>query len=170
MMVSERGNRARFPTGAALAWDIDVAPAAYAAAVYAVTAFCAAAACSGTHLNTSPRDPASTTTSKRAPAGEDLTREPGLLFLLYQAFERTRPVLRIVAALGEIVGRLFGELEFDLALLESLAQAADLDADDLAQLLAAQRMEHHDLVDAVEKLGTEALAQHVAHPVVLLAW
>ena len=49
----------------------------------------------------------------------------------------------------------------DLALLEPLHQPGELDVDDLLHVLAAERVEEDDLVDAVQELGPEVLAQGV---------
>ena len=44
---------------------------------------------------------------------------------------------------------------------EPLAQPRELELDDLGELLAGERLEGHDLVDAVQELGSEALAELV---------
>ena len=46
---------------------------------------------------------------------------------------------------------------------EPLAAAAELDVDDLPHVLAAERVEHDDLVDAVEELRAEVLAAALHH-------
>ena len=42
-------------------------------------------------------------------------------------------------------------------------QPAKLDLHDLLQVLLGQRVEHDDLVDAVEELGPEVMAQLLQH-------
>ncbi len=46
----------------------------------------------------------------------------------------------------------------DIALRQALAQPAELDIDDGSNLLAAERMEHHDLVDPIDEFRPEMLA------------
>src|SRR5262249_20730992 len=75
------------------------------------------------------------------------------------ALERPRPEGRIVAALGDELARRLGEDELDVAGAEELREARDLDVDDLGELLPAERLEDHRLVDAVQELGPEQLAQ-----------
>ena len=53
------------------------------------------------------------------------------------------------------------ELERDLALGEPRADLLELQLDDLADLLERERVEHHDVVDAVEELGPERRAQRL---------
>ena len=45
-----------------------------------------------------------------------------------------------------------GQLQRDVPLRQPLAQPAELDLDDLLQMLLGQRVEDDDLVDAVEEL------------------
>jgi len=90
-------------------------------------------------------------------ARQQLAAQCGFQFALDHAPQRTRAVDRIVAALGEVVARLVRQFDFDLALGQPFAQPAHLNIDDLAQLILCQRMEHHNLVDAVEELGPEVL-------------
>ena len=77
-------------------------------------------------------------------------------------FKRPRAVHRVVAfGDDEPLGGL-GELDVDLALLQTLEQPADLDVDDLRHVLDAERVEEDDLVDAVEELRPEVLPQRLA--------
>jgi len=92
-------------------------------------------------------------------AGEDLAAEVGLDLLLEEALQRARTVDGIVAGVGEVLLRAVGELELDLALAEALADTTELDLDDALQLLAREAVEDDDLVDPVQELGTEVLAQ-----------
>ena len=96
-------------------------------------------------------------------AGEDLSTERGLELLLQQPLERARAVDRVVAGVREVLERRVGELDLDLALRQPRPQPAELDLDDLLELLARQAVEDDDLVDAVEELGPEVLAQRLEH-------
>src|SRR5438093_9499864 len=79
------------------------------------------------------------------------------------ALERPRAVGGIVALADEQLLRFLGEPDVDLPLFEALHQPGDLDVDDLLQVLAAERMEEDDFVDAIEELGPEVIAQGVHH-------
>jgi len=106
-------------------------------------------------------------------AGEKFSAKGGFKLPLKHSPQWPRTVHRIIAVLGEVVPRIVGQLEFDLALFEPPPQMRELNVDDLPQFLARERMEHNNLVDAVEELGTETLAQHIEslllHPVVVLS-
>src|SRR5215203_6559117 len=71
---------------------------------------------------------------------------------------------RIVALFGELVQGLGRELYGYVALDELLAEALYLDLDDVAHVLALELVEHDDLVDPVQELGTEDLAQLARNP------
>src|SRR5208282_1185914 len=92
-------------------------------------------------------------------AREQFPPQRRLELALDESFQRTRPVRRIVAMLGQIIARFVGQFELDLALLEPRAQPHQLHVNYLAQLFAGQRMEHDNLVNPVEKLGPETLTQ-----------
>src|SRR5256886_6571276 len=97
-------------------------------------------------------------------SGDDQLREAGLHLLLDRATERTGAVDRVVAALGEIVLRAVGELERETAVGEATAEPRELQVDDLSHLGARERVEDDDVVDPVQELGTEVLAERVEHP------
>src|SRR5215471_1311912 len=80
-------------------------------------------------------------------AGEQLAAEYRLELALQQALQRAGAVDRIVAGGGEVLERPRRQLELDLPLGQPRAQPAELDHDDLLQLLAAERVEDDDLVD-----------------------
>ena len=63
----------------------------------------------------------------------------------------------------ERVERLVGDREPEAVAFQALAQPAQLDHGDLADLLAVQRVEHHHLVHAVDELGPEVLADDLHH-------
>src|SRR5262249_39249859 len=85
-------------------------------------------------------------------AFEQLPAEGGLQLLLERALQRARPVGRLVADADEVLAGGVGQLQGDLAIREALPQPRQLDVDDLLQVLHAQRVEHDDLIDAVEEL------------------
>src|ERR671920_264700 len=78
---------------------------------------------------------------------------------LQHALQGPRAEGWIVALLGEFVEGFVGELDRHVALDELLAEALYLDLDDVAHILALELVEDDDLVDPVEELGTEDLAQ-----------
>ena len=96
-------------------------------------------------------------------AGEDLSREAVLDALLDDALQRSRAELRVVAFARERDGCRRRDTERDAARREALAQVAELDLDDAAELLARQRVEDHGLVDAVQELWPQVLLEDAAH-------
>src|SRR5271154_6021492 len=93
-------------------------------------------------------------------AQQQLATERGFEFALNHPPQRARPIDRVVAFFSKVIARAIGQFDLDLALGEALAQAFELDIDDLAQIGLAQRMEDYDLVNAVKEFRPEALAQH----------
>src|SRR5829696_1054731 len=83
---------------------------------------------------------------------------------LQDPLERPGAERRVVARVGELVEGLVCELHGDLALGHLLAEALDLDLDDQAHVLALELVEDDDLVDPVEQLGAEDLAQLARDP------
>ena len=95
-------------------------------------------------------------------AGADLAlqqreREPVDELLLDHAAQRPGTVGRVIAHVAEQLARVVGERDLDPALGEPLEHAGDLQLDDLGDLLAGQRVEAHDVVEAVDELGFEVL-------------
>ena len=90
-------------------------------------------------------------------APQDLLRQRILDLRLDGALQRPRAVHGIEARLADPIARGIVEPQLDVALRQTLAQPAELDVDDRADLLAAERMEHHDLIDSVDELGPEML-------------
>src|SRR5215218_6802242 len=78
---------------------------------------------------------------------------------LQHTLQGSRPEGWVVAFIGELVQCLVGELDRYVTLDELLAEALYLDLDDMAHVLALELVEDDDLVDPVEELGTEDLAQ-----------
>src|SRR5690606_37761503 len=75
--------------------------------------------------------------------------------------QRPGAELRIVAFLDQqLLGRL-GELHVHAPLRELLGQVGQHDVDDPPDVFLVQRVEHDDLVDAVQELGPERAAQLV---------
>ena len=95
---------------------------------------------------------------------EDLEAERIENLFLDRALQRPRAVNRIVAfARDQCLGGI-GQLERDLLLLETFRQAAQLDLDDLLQVLLVQPVEDDDLVDAIQKLRPEMLRATLPSP------
>src|SRR4029077_2234652 len=55
------------------------------------------------------------------------------------------------------------QLERDALVGQPLGEVAELDLDDRLDLLATEGLEDHDLVDAVQELGPQRLAQALEH-------
>jgi len=75
--------------------------------------------------------------------------------------ERPRTVDRIVSFLDDEVTRFVGQLDPELPLFQAAEQRRQLNVDDLADLGPPERVEEDDVVDAVQELGLEMLAQRV---------
>ncbi|MDQ3209655.1 MAG: hypothetical protein M3Q20_00500 [Actinomycetota bacterium] len=60
------------------------------------------------------------------------------------------------------------ELDREPPLAEPAAQQAQLDVDDLRDLVPAEGVEDHDLIDAVDEFWPEVLADVVEHGFLLL--
>ena len=96
-------------------------------------------------------------------ARDDLLRQRRFDLLLDGALERPRAVHRVVAAVRQIVARGVGEVEGEVAVGQPLLEPAELDVDDLPDVVALERVEDDDVVDAVQELGAEVLAQRLHH-------
>src|SRR5688572_8618533 len=77
------------------------------------------------------------------------------------ALERAGPVHRIVTFGDDELARRFGQLDMDLAILEPLQQAAELNVDDLLHMIEPERVEEDDLVNPVDEFRPEVLAQRL---------
>ena len=86
--------------------------------------------------------------------------------MLDDALERTGPVGRIVAFLGEELLRFVGQRETDVLLIEAFQQALQLDVDDAGDFFVGQSVENDRFVDAVEELRTEVSSQRFHHATV----
>src|SRR5450759_896453 len=91
-------------------------------------------------------------------AFEDALRERILDARLDRALERTRAIHRIEAGSGDLRQRAVGHVEPDVHPRQALPQNPELDFRDALDVLFIQGMEHHDLVDAVDELGTETVS------------
>src|SRR3954467_11315232 len=74
---------------------------------------------------------------------------------LDHALEWARAVSGVVAEVADQLLRIVGQLDLDAALGDALAQPVDLQPDDVANLVALERVELHDLVKAVHELRLE---------------
>ncbi len=96
----------------------------------------------------------------KSPA-QNLLRERILDLRLDGALQRPRAVHGIEARLADAVARGIVQPQLNVALGQPLPQPSQLDVDDGADLLAAERMEHHDLIDPIDELGPEMLGDHL---------
>src|SRR5581483_2896264 len=74
-----------------------------------------------------------------------------------------RSVHRVEAFLDQRVLRGLGQLQLHVTLLQTLLHLAEQDVDDALEVVLRQRIEDDDLVDTVEQLWTEGLAQRLLH-------
>ena len=96
-------------------------------------------------------------------AHQNLLRQRILDELLDRPLERPRAILLVVAVLHQEVGRRLGEAERELLLRQPLANVLEQHADDLRDVLAAERMEDDDVVETVQELRVEHVLQLVPH-------
>src|ERR1700680_4166524 len=94
---------------------------------------------------------------------QDALRKRILDLLLDRALQRPRAVHRIEARLADQIARLVIQVELHIAIEHPPPQVVELDFHDRANLLGAQRMEHDDVVDAVDELGPEVLLHGLHH-------
>ena len=92
-------------------------------------------------------------------AVEDFDGEGVLDEALDGALEGAGSVGAVVAGFEDELARGGGEGEGDLAVGEHTGELGEAEVDDAGELLFAERMEDDDVVDAVEELGAEVLAQ-----------
>ena len=74
------------------------------------------------------------------------------------ALDGTGTVFRVVAFFGDEADGIVVDMEGDALLFEAVGDAAELDLDNLLNLCLLQGLEHQDVVDAVDELGTKAEA------------
>src|SRR3954451_18022086 len=105
-------------------------------------------------------------------APQDALSEWVLELLLDRPLERPRAVDRVEPSLGKPIARRRLEHEPDVAIGEPSVQVRELNVDDLADVLRLERMEHDHVVDPVDELRPEMLADDVhhlrLHPLVVL--
>src|SRR5690606_32793449 len=94
---------------------------------------------------------------------QDPLRERIFQLLLNRPLQRPSAVDRIVAGLREVLARRIVEGERDVALAEPPPQVLELDVDDAPQMRALERAEHDDVVDPVDELRPEVLADDGHH-------
>src|SRR4051812_29512672 len=94
---------------------------------------------------------------------EDRQRQGILQQALDRAFERSSTESRVVTLGCEHFSGSRCQLERELSLSEQLLEPLELQVDDMLNLLLAERTEDDDVINAVEKLGTEVLTQSAQH-------
>src|SRR5579863_5133024 len=92
-------------------------------------------------------------------AVQKLQRQRVLDQPLNRTLHRPRAVRRIVAFAEEQSFRRRSEVQFHLLLAEPLQQMPQLKVNDVLDLVLAQRTEQHDIINPVQELRTEDLAQ-----------
>src|SRR6185312_17191870 len=90
-------------------------------------------------------------------------RERILDLLLDGPLQRPRAVDRVEPGFAEEVACGVIERQVHVPLLQALAQVDELDVHDGADLAGAERMEHDDVIDAVDELRPEALLHDLHH-------
>ena len=94
-------------------------------------------------------------------AEQDLLGEDVLDVALDGATQRTGTENRVETTLGDQRLRSSGEFDPHVAIAQTVLDFTHHQVDDVLDILAGQLVEHHDLVHAVQELGTEVLLQLV---------
>src|SRR5438094_649605 len=94
---------------------------------------------------------------------DELLRQGRLDRALDDALERPGRVDGVDPPLGEEVLGPVGEHELEVAVREPGLEPRELNVDDLPQVRAPEGMEDHHVVDAVQELGAEVLAERLQH-------
>src|SRR5450759_5610226 len=69
--------------------------------------------------------------------------------------QRTSSKLFVVALVHHVLTNIVADLETDVLLVQSNLHLLEQEVDDLAQAFTVERVEHHDLVNAVQKFRPE---------------
>src|SRR3546814_2353584 len=77
------------------------------------------------------------------------------LIFLHGPLQWSRAINRIIAYAAEPCSCAIGQVQRDLAVLEQVLNAADLNVHDGPHVLSSQAVEQYDLVQAVEELRPE---------------
>src|SRR3546814_4711298 len=85
----------------------------------------------------------------------DHVSERVLQIFLHGPLQWSRAINRIVADAAEPCSCAIGQVQRDLAVLEQVLNAADLNVHDGPHVLSSQAVEQYDLVQAVEELRPE---------------
>src|ERR1700722_5612719 len=93
-------------------------------------------------------------------AAQNLLCQGVLDLRLNGALQGPRPIDRVEAGLADLVACVIVQAQGDVALRQPQAQSSQLDIDDRANLLAPERMEHHDLIDSIDEFRPEMLRHH----------
>src|SRR3546814_11042176 len=88
-------------------------------------------------------------------ATQDHVSERVLQIFLHGPLQWSRAINRIVAYAAEPCSCAIGQVQRDLAVLEQVLNAADLNVHDGPHVLSSQAVEQYDLIQAVEELRPE---------------
>jgi len=88
---------------------------------------------------------------------QDLLRQRVFDLLLDRPLERPRPIHRIESSLSKLLPGRVRQDDRHLALRQPFMQIPELDVDDRANMLLAQRMENDHVIDPVDELRPELL-------------
>ena len=94
-------------------------------------------------------------------AREDALRQTVADLALYQAAQRAGTEGRIVPCQAQPLQGGGGNIQGQAAVGQTLAHALNLQVHNLSQMLGRERLEHDDVVQTVQELGTERLVNHL---------
>src|SRR5262249_12429244 len=95
-----------------------------------------------------------------------LQNEPaqgGFDFSLDRSLERPSSVSRIVTGLNHMAFGRVGQLQFDVAIGQTVTQSTQLNLHDTLKLIFIKAMKDDDLIHTIEKLRPEAFPQFIEH-------
>ena len=82
---------------------------------------------------------------------------------LNKPFERSCAVNRVICGVNDMILCCVGDLNLQLLILESLIQIGDQEIYDTVNVFLRERLVEYDLVETVEKFGTEAALQQFGY-------
>ena len=94
-------------------------------------------------------------------AGDDLLAQFVENEALQSTFDRTGTKLRVVSLAGDIVDSVVGYTQVHTIGEQHLVYRSNLQAHNITYLLFIKRLEHDNLVNTIQELGTDSLAQHL---------
>ena len=94
---------------------------------------------------------------------DDLTCKKRFNLGLYESLQRSCAVDRVVSGVNDMFLSYIGDLNLQLLILQALIQIGDQEIYDTVDVLLRERLVEHDLIETVEKFGTEASLEQLGN-------